>query len=391
MQTSPEASPSPVGTPISIIVTNPHSLCTDVPPCDIGSAGLAQSLELALGRTNISTLLLSADIPRAVCDLNRKKCENTTFLQTYRRQLSKLQSVGPDVLATAVIDAHSFPGDYDWGLGTVPIMGVVLRPVNRVPLGVGFDPMDNALIFRMLKWAGSGWQENTKYYRNGAWKASTVENREGQIFFAIIQGSDENYIITQAEGKGVLAVLAEINDSASFDSLERMFFGQTIVAAVMDGLYAKARRLPTGISQILYSPVRGRVTANTVTKGLRTISFEITDERLVYIPTDGLVKRVSEPLYDPVTATLFTIEMETRSGHLVTMSATSSRTPSSSEHLFLNTKTAKDFKMFVAGIEIGRAPIGSIVTIAIDTGATSSVEEAEAVIPNSVLAYWPSK
>ena len=216
---------------LAVILTSPHALC------DNGAAALERAFEEALDGARISyQALTSGLVPRPICDLNRADCATTEYLTRYREALDGAIAFGgrgPE--GVVVVDAHSYPDDYDWGLGSIPQVGVVLRPAGD---RYGTRPLDVAIMDRMLALAGPGWAAVRRVRPEHRRASSVAEvdtfiSRGKQIFFALLQGTTENYIMTQAESKGVSGLLVEVNVAAASQPDLLQSFVRALTSAIV--------------------------------------------------------------------------------------------------------------------------------------------------------------
>lgn len=112
----------------SLILTTPHSMCTDDAPsghwCDSASlpAALCIRDELGLLGAGVDTFLVESDTPRYVCDLNRPECRDRIFRKRIRDTVDAEKRAGRSVV---LLDVHSFPHQgAKWGDAELVVLDV---------------------------------------------------------------------------------------------------------------------------------------------------------------------------------------------------------------------------------------------------------------------------
>ena len=158
----------------TVIVTVPHATGSraDGPRrSDVAALHAAEAVirELDAYR-DIEPLLLTGDVARRTCDLNRAEpCDSPErFKEEYRRALAQQPAM--------VIDMHSFPASHTWGARVPPAVALLHVVENR-------DVSE---------------------------RAARVLARVANVH--VVAGSQANYVITEASRAQVPSVLVEINE-----------------------------------------------------------------------------------------------------------------------------------------------------------------------------------
>ena len=97
----------------TIIITVPHSECIDQYEnvCDQSSLCRGKQIEGILKSNGYNVIFLRPNIHRINCDLNRVKCENTLYIQKFKRILKE----NPESIH---FDVHSYPKLYSFQKST---------------------------------------------------------------------------------------------------------------------------------------------------------------------------------------------------------------------------------------------------------------------------------
>ncbi len=167
----------------SIYLTTPHSFCTPEEEasghaCDFGASRAASKLQQELGGPD-TAMLLSANIRRSECDLNREQCYNTTF----HHQLDALPS------PTLLLDIHSYPPERG-SSSYAPYEMVVLLDEGHLP---------SASFSRAL----------------------TAYLQQSGVSIAMMQGI-HNFIQDKFHQKNVIAVLLEFNEGLTDQRMRQL-------------------------------------------------------------------------------------------------------------------------------------------------------------------------
>jgi len=373
------AAPPQFSTPVpSFIITAPHSKCDLGPPCDRGAGTLAREFERALRSAGITPDVLPPTISRKECDLNRPWCADTPDLLRYQAHVRG---------GATVLDAHSYPPDYAWGLDRVPTKGIVLRPSSELEIA---RAVDVRLLDRMMAWAGP--TASREIVGN---KRTLILLPTGEVFFALLQGTSVNFIMTYAESHGATGVLAEINDATAADLEQARFFAESVTAAALDALPIDAR--------IVYSPAHG------VAKRLMDRTVEIylapSDIHTVHAPISGRITALTPQNGRFVTMGGSRFEADANhTAHLVVDMSSCRQGAGFSLSFWIAVGKPEyitdnlDFFQKVgstvrAGDLIGRINVGSRIVVMFNSGSegvtfTDWSGGSNRVIPNSILAHY---
>jgi phosphatidylserine decarboxylase len=401
--TGVSSAPPTTGSP-TVIITEPHAVCNRGPPCDLGASPLGEAFEASLVQSGVKSTRTVPDEPRSVHDFNRDSAAATPYLTEYRALLETVKASHPPLSHAIVLDAHSYPATETWGLGSVPTMGVVLRPHT--------DPFANSkvdvfLIARMracMPGTARVEKKRRSYVDHKgvdrAFDDVLLVDENGAIFFALVQGTAENYIMRLADAEGFTAILAEINNEAAAVPQTARFFAQSIVAAVLDNAYNLTKAYPLRAQGIVYSPVHGVI--DDITKrdpGRVTIRIYIapTDGHIVFMPTIGTIQSVETKQGRTVDTTRHLVRADeehtantqiaisTQAGMMEVMVAYGK------PEYITDTIQLKvpDPGTYVADHrDIAHIIIGSLCEVTIPTTWSTQVAVGERVMPNTPIACW---
>ena len=147
---------------------------------DLAARGAARTLNKRLNDLGIVTVLLEGNVPRKECDLNRHGACSTEPGQFKYRYVMALRRE-----PSLVMDMHSYPDGETWGLPFRTSAVVLYEPTN-VTL------------------------------------AQSLVNALGNVTPAVagVRGkTNENYIIVEASRRGVPALLLEVHEDRSYDTV----------------------------------------------------------------------------------------------------------------------------------------------------------------------------